>query len=327
MTTTTTTPPADYSTYKIFGPSANCTLALCPASLSVYQYQPTLAGNICFLVFYGLAMIAHIAIGLRWRTWFFVVCMFWGCVSEMIGYGGRIMLHRNPFDFEGFLVQIICITLGPTFFTAAIYITLYKMYVFLNQQLTPLTTETQSILYLGPQYARFRPKAYYWIFIPCDILSLVLQSVGGALSSTSEGDSSAAVNVSIAGLSFQVFTLLVFIALTFEYAYRWQKARRATPSPTPLSRAFKVFVGFLSLATVLILIRCIYRIDELSEGYSGDLIHNEGLFIGLEGVMVLVALYCMIVAHPGPVFRSFDDEKALDDAMPGVDQERQKEAV
>ncbi|KAL8753791.1 MAG: hypothetical protein Q9184_005317 [Pyrenodesmia sp. 2 TL-2023] len=259
---------ADYSNYVVFGPDANCTLALCPAELSVYQYQPTLAGNVCFLVFFGVAMIAHIVIGLKWRTWFFVFCMFWGCVSEMIG-----------------------------------------------------------ILYLGPQYARFRPKAYYWVFIPCDIFSLVLQSVGGALSSTTEGDSSAAVNVSIAGLSFQVFTLLVFIALTFEYAYRWQKARRATPSPTPLSRAFKVFVAFLGLATLLILVRCIYRIDELSEGYSGPLIRNEGLFIGLEGVMVLVAVYCMIVAHPGPVFQTFDDEKALDDATSGVDQERQKEAV
>lgn len=43
--------------------------------------------------------------------------------------------------------------------------------------------------------------------------------------------------------------------------------------------------------------------------------------------MVLVAVYCLIAAHPGPVFQSFDDEKALDDTLPGVDQERQKEAV
>ena len=29
-----------------------------------------------------------------------------GCVSEMIGYGGRILLWENPFGFAGFLVQI-----------------------------------------------------------------------------------------------------------------------------------------------------------------------------------------------------------------------------
>ncbi|KAL9603184.1 MAG: hypothetical protein Q9219_001387 [cf. Caloplaca sp. 3 TL-2023] len=268
---------SDYSQYSVYGPDANCTLELCPAELSVYQYQPTLGGNVAFLVLFGVAMIIHIFMGLKWRTWFFVVCMFWGCVDEMIGYGGRIMLHKNPFSFTGFLMQIICITIGPTFFAAAIYITLYKMF-------SPLMTVLRHILYLGPEHARFRPKLYYWIFIPCDILSLVLQSVGGALSSSSEGGSQSAVNVSITGLSFQVFTLCVFIALAFEYAYRWVKARRATHQAAPLSRKFKIFVAFLSLSTILILIRCIYRIDELSEGYDGPLIHDEGLFIGLEGV-------------------------------------------
>lgn len=52
----------------------------------------------------------------------------------------------------------------------------------------------------------------------------------------------------------------------------------------PVSRSFKIFVWFLSLSTLLILIRCIYRIDELSDGYNGPLIHDQGLFIGLEGV-------------------------------------------
>ncbi|KAL8834571.1 MAG: hypothetical protein Q9170_003699 [Blastenia crenularia] len=259
---------SDYNNYVTYGPNANCTLALCPASLSVYQYRPTLGGNIAFLVLFGLAMLIHIGMGLKWRTWFFVICMFWGCVDEMIG-----------------------------------------------------------ILYLGPQHARFRPKAYYWIFIPCDILSLILQAVGGALSSTSAGGSKNAVDVSIAGLSFQVFTLCVFIVLSLEYAFRWQKARRADANKKPVSRGFKVFVGFLSLSILLILIRCIYRIDELSDGYNGPLIHDEGLFIGLEGVMVLVAVYCLMIAHPGPVFAGLDDEKAIRDAGMPVESERQKEAM
>ena len=141
-----------------------------------------------------------------------------------------------------------------------------------------------SVLYLGPQYGRFSPKLYYWIFIPCDIFSLCLQAVGGALSSTSSGSSNVAVDVSQAGLSFQVFTLVVFIALAVDYAVRYLQARRVEERKTPLPISFKIFVAFLSLAVVLILIRCAYRIDELSDGYGGPLIHNEGLFIGLEGV-------------------------------------------
>lgn len=136
-------------------------------------------------------------------------------------------------------------------------------------------------MYLGAQYARFPPKFYYWIFIACDLLSLILQATGGALSSVSSGGSKAAVDVAIAGLSFQVFTLLIFILLALEYSVRYRKAERdASPLPTK----FKSFLGFLSLSILCILIRCIYRIDELSDGYNGPLIHDQGLFTGLEGV-------------------------------------------
>ncbi|KAI4218951.1 MAG: hypothetical protein L6R36_008653 [Xanthoria steineri] len=296
---------ADYSNYVVYGPDANCTLALCPPELSVYQYRPSLAANVCFLLFFAIAGLIHLVIGLKWRSWFFVVCMSCGCICEIVGYGGRLWLWQNPFSFQGFLMQIICITFAPTWFTAAIYITLSKI-----------------IVYLGPQYARFPPKFYYWFFIPCDVLSLVLQAVGGALSSVSEGGSDAAVNVSIAGLSFQVVVIVVFIALTGEYVWRYRKGQRLTPRTTPLSKGFKIFSYFMAISITFILIRCCYRIDELSEGYSGDLIHNEGLFIALEGVMVLVAAYTLIVAHPGPVFAGLDEDQKVQDIQTPHDPEK-----
>ncbi|KAK4993483.1 Envelope glycoprotein gp160 [Elasticomyces elasticus] len=106
----------------------------------------------------------------------------------------------------------------------------------------------------------------------------------------------------MAGLSFQVFTLAVFIVLSLDYAVRYTRARRIQRHERALPTSFKIFVGFLSLAIICILIRCSFRIDELSDGYSGPLIHNQGLFIGLEGVMIIVASFALNVAHPGPIF-------------------------
>jgi hypothetical protein len=140
-----------------------------------------------------------------------------------------------------------------------------------------------SILYLGTQYSRLSPKLYYWLFIPCDIVSLTLQAAGGGLSSSTSGSSKTGVNIAIAGLSFQVFTLTIFVLLALDYTVSYIRGQRMKPSET-LATSFKVFVVFLSLAILCILIRCVYRIDELSNGYSGPLIHDEGLFIGLEGV-------------------------------------------
>lgn len=150
-----------------------------------------------------------------------------------------------------------------------------------------------SVIYLGPQHSRFPPKLYYWLFIPCDVISLALQGAGGGMSSQSSGESKLGVNIGLAGLSFQVFTLTLFIGLALDYAIRYARAQRHERNvkfleigteTTKLPTSFKIFVAFLSLSTILILIRCIYRIDELSDGYSGPLIRNQGLFIALEGV-------------------------------------------
>lgn len=194
-----------------------------------------------------------------------------------------------------------------------------------------LTRIAHSVIYLGPQYSRFSPRSYLWIFIPCDIFSLCLQAVGGALSSDSSGKSIVAVDVAIAGLAFQVFTLCVFIALVIEYAARYIKARKASNIPTLISGRFKIFCAFLALSILLILIRCAYRIDELSDGYSGPLIHDETTFIVLEGVcvslnstleeliltcfdrMVITALYCLMIAHPGPIFTEAPGAQAIGD--------------
>lgn len=109
------------------------------------------------------------------------------------------------------------------------------------------------------------------------------------MSSNSSGRSYQGVDIAIAGLSFQVFTLSVFISLAADYAVRYSRGRKAVAGKEEaeeekLTRKFKVFVGFLSFAIICILVRCVYRIDELSRGYSGPLVHNQGLFIGLEGV-------------------------------------------
>lgn len=66
-----------------------------------------------------------------------------GCLVEIGGYIGRVIMYGNPFDFIGFMTQIgkvlsrsspsdnvltglVLITSGPVFYTAAIYITLSK---------------------------------------------------------------------------------------------------------------------------------------------------------------------------------------------------------
>ncbi|KAH8811510.1 sphingoid long-chain base transporter RSB1 [Xylogone sp. PMI_703] len=255
-----------------YGADETCTLATCDVSTSLYGYRPTLSSSVSFMVFFGISLIIHIYQGVKWRTWGFMCAMILGCISEIIGYAGRVLMWNNPFSFPGFMIQIVCITLAPAFYSAAIYLTLYKI-----------------VIYLSRSSCRFPPQLYYWIFIPCDIVSLALQATGGAMSSSSTGSNQAGVDIALAGLSFQVFTLTVFILMALDFGLRYRrdfrngKVSRDEKGPAQDTR-FRIFLAFLSLSIICILIRCVYRIDELSDGYDGPLIHNQGLFIGLEGV-------------------------------------------
>lgn len=69
------------------------------------------------------------------------------------------------------------------------------------------------------------------------------------------------------------------------------------------STKFQAFLVALGLATFCIFIRSIYRVAELSEGWTGALIENQHLFIGFEGAMVIVAVLVLNLFHPGYCFR------------------------
>ena len=86
--------------------------------------------------------------------------------------------------------------------------------------------------------------------------------------------------MALAGLIFQVITLFVFAGLFGDYLIRYLRSRQASD----LRIRDKLFFSLLSLTIVTTLVRCVFRADELQDGYDGKLIHDEGTFIGLEGV-------------------------------------------
>jgi hypothetical protein len=117
----------------------------------------------------------------------------------------------------------------------------------------------------------------------------------------------------VAGLSFQVFTLLIFMILSIDFAIRTFRRYKAmgqdafdqNPIFVKLREGwhFKSFVVALSLATICIFWRSVYRVAELSEGWTGNLIRHQWLFVGFEGVMVIVACLALNIFHPAVTFR------------------------
>lgn len=60
----------------------------------------------------------------------------------------------------------------------------------------------------------------------CDFISLLLQAAGGAIAASANTvkDTDLGVNIMIAGLSFQVVSLVLFIGLSCDFAWRVRNA-------------------------------------------------------------------------------------------------------
>jgi len=192
----------------------------------------------------------------------------------------------------------VCLTIAPAFYAAGLYFCLSRI-----------------VRTFGAENSRLKPQRYPQIFIPCDFFSLVLQALGGGMASTAthQGKNPQPGNhIMLAGLSVQCASLLVFILVSSDFAIRtWRRvsalgaagALDPTHAKLRASIKFRGFIISLAFATLCIFTRSVYRVAELSEGWSGNLMKTQRYFIGLEGAIVAAGVLSLNFFHPGFCFR------------------------
>jgi hypothetical protein len=202
------------------------------------------------------------------------------------------MLHNSPFDNNNFLMYLVTLTIAPALLTAAIYLCLSRI-----------------VIVYGQHLSRFKPRTYTLVFCTCDIISLVLQALGGGIASSAKtvSNSNLGKNIMLAGLGFQVCSLILFAIAAGEFALRVMKAKGdRNPRYVNLtsSRLFKSFIIGLVVASVTIFARSVYRCIELSGGFDGTLfVSDEAVFMVMEGVMIVLATTCLTFLHPAVAFQ------------------------
>ncbi|KAM5346824.1 hypothetical protein ACJ41O_009829 [Fusarium nematophilum] len=262
---------------------------------SYYQYRLDLGPNAAFLAIFGASLLGFIATWVVTRKGTaFNVALILGLICEVLGYAGRIMSWQNPWSENGFLIQICCLTIGPAFMAAGVYLCLRRI-----------------VSAFGPENSRLPPEYYTRIFIPCDIVSLILQALGGGMASVASHqrkDPKTGSDIMIAGLAFQVVTIFGFILCSLDFGLRTVRRHHALgeaaldqrPQVAKVrnSRRFKAFLGALGLAAFCILWRSAFRVAELSEGWEGPVMGHQGMFVGFEGVLIIVAVVVLNIFHP-----------------------------
>lgn len=173
---------------------------------------------------------------------------------------------------------------------------------------------SRIVVTTGTNDCRVSPLTFPRLFIPCDVVSILLQAIGGSMASVATSNHNSphlGVDIMVVGFAFQALTLGLFILICADFAITKLLKSKAAGTDGALdaknaekrpSWRFQGFVAALALATLCIFIRSTYRVIELAHGWEGSLIGNEKLFIILEGAMMVVAALALNTFHPGWCF-------------------------
>ncbi|KAJ7169215.1 RTA1-like protein [Mycena crocata] len=253
-----------------------------------YGYVPDRTVAILFLVLFGISTALHVGQTVYYRMWWLLPTAALCGVGELIGwaadFGPRTRLlpsRRLPSS------EISTTIIAPTPLLAATFIIMSRV-----------------IHRLGSSYARLTPKWYTMLFLPCDLIALIVQGVGGGMASSAEDLDGANVgaNVMLGGIVFQFVVIILFSALSLDYVQRYLRDRPTRIDGSlrgALTPSLKAMLAAMALSTTCLFIRSVYRIIELTDGWRGRIIHTEVYFNVLDGGMVVLAIFVLNFAHPG----------------------------
>ncbi|KAM0330813.1 hypothetical protein ACHAQA_003768 [Verticillium albo-atrum] len=292
----------------------------CPVSATVYGDYFTTGACAFFVAAHAVLLAAQAYLGWRSKAWSFAAYLAIGTAFEIMGYAARIALSYNPWSYEGFVIQLLMLILGPTLVAASISVTFKHL-----------------VLWHGPQWSFIKPRLYPWVFVGTDFFSIVIQAAGGGVSSVAtdgEEPDQALLDVGsgllVAGVVFQVVNMVFCGGLMVLYIWRRHRALKkggaavaggvggavteggessassalgpAGKTDGPKDPKVKKFIWAITVAYVAIIVRCIYRIPEMQTGWASELMQNETTFLILDGAMVLLAVLTLTTFHPAFFF-------------------------
>ncbi|KAJ7323861.1 RTA1-domain-containing protein [Mycena albidolilacea] len=298
-TTTPPLPPLSLMTYELFPRSG-------PIDVedSQYGYIPHEYVAIIFVILFGISTILHIGQATYYRMWWLLPTACLCGLGELVGWSGRLWSSFSPSFSDPYMMQITSTIISPTPLIAVNFILL-----------------SWIVTRLGPCYARLTPIWYTILFLSCDILALVIQGAGGGIASSANTLSGAnlGANIMLAGIVFQFAAIITYSALAADFLRRYhvdRPVRGGSADRGTMDTKLKAMIAALAFSTLVLFIRSIYRIIELSTGWHGRIIETEVYFNVLDGGMVILAIFTMNFAHPGRLLGSRRDAYATKISTP-----------
>ncbi|KAL1683203.1 RTA1 like protein-domain-containing protein [Schizophyllum commune] len=268
--------------------------------LSPYGYVPTEWASIFFLVLFGITTLAHLGQAIAYRGWWLIITLVFCGSMECVGWACRLWSNRDILADNAYKIQCVSVMLivAPTPLLAANFVMMGRI-----------------VRRLGVKYSRLSPRLYTIVFASTDVISLLVQGGGGGVAvgaDTLEGAERGG-NIVLGGICLQLAVIVFFSIIASEFFWGYFKDR---PRPKlaathleprgMLTRNLILAVGCLGSSTFLLLIRAVYRVIELADGWNGTIIKTEAWFLVFDAAMVVIAMFIVNGLHPGWLLNESD---------------------
>ena len=246
----------------------NCTaidpnpLGVCALDNAPYKYIPVLWVNALFLALFTSCAVGHVILSFwphRFARGGYMLLAATCAAGELGGYAARVNSHTYFFHSDPHIAQLVTLVISPVFISAANYVTLERIQIA-----------------VGTELARLSSRWYISIFVVGDVVSLLIQAAGGGISATADTDDSISngSHISLAGVVIQVFVTVPFLILLLDFVHQHyrqykQGGEAARDTQARWTKGAKLVALASIISTVLVLIRCIYRIVEMAQGWDG----------------------------------------------------------
>ncbi|UJR07231.1 hypothetical protein I4U23_011519 [Adineta vaga] len=250
-----------------------------------FHYIPSMAATVVSLILFTFTFICLSVWTIRKRSWYMITLLI-GCIMEIIGYSTRIPLVIQPVGQTGlYACMHACIILAPVFNAAIEYVLLGRL-----------------MHAVGDQYSLIKPKLVAWIFIVCDVFSLLMQTTGAGLLTTASKNPTNAqtgLNILLAGLSVNLASFAIFCVQVIYFDYRTRKSPPNFPSGSLCQKGWRQFLYIIYLSSSLVLLRQIYRVIEFAQGFTGYLAIHEVYFYIFDTLLIFIATTIFVIFFPG----------------------------
>ncbi|KAJ5770252.1 uncharacterized protein N7511_002303 [Penicillium nucicola] len=254
-------------------------------SFELYRYTPSLVAAIIFIILFVLATVYHLYQVISTRSRYFTIFVVGGAF-QIIGYICRALAHNDKENIPLYSISTIMILLAPPLYAASIYMTLGRL-------IRHLDAENLSVVPV---------KWLTAIFVTGDVIAFLMQaSGGGIMASGTPSAMTTGEHITIGGLAVQLVFFTVFIVASSIFHYRIRKFPTEKSLCRSSSATWEVVMTGLYVASILILIRSIFRLIEYAQGNDGYLISHEVFMYVFDATLMFFAMVAMGIFHPSRV--------------------------